>query len=186
MLKKTALIILMVFGISQNITAQTAPDLSKLKIVIIRHGEKPLKGDNLTCQGLNRSNLLPAVIKAKFGVPDYVFVPGLGLGETTKHSRMFQTIIPLVAKYNLTVNSSHAEKDADQIAADLKAKTGTVLLCWEHKAIAPIAKALGINTDGLIWPDDDYDSIWIVTFKNGVAVLTKDKEGLKPAADCNF
>lgn len=176
----------MLFGISQNIIAQTATDFSKLKIVMIRHGEKPLKGDNLTCQGLNRSTLLPAVIKAKFGVPDYVFVPGLGLGESTKHSRMFQTIIPLVAKYNLTVNSSHAEKDADLIAADLKAKNGIVLVCWEHKAIAPIAKALGINAEGLTWPDDDYDSIWIVTFKNGATILTKDKEGLKPSADCSF
>lgn len=47
-----------------------------------------------------------------------------------------------------------------------------------------IIHALDIS-DNLIWPDDAYDSIWIVTFKNGKAVLTKDKEGLMPAVKCN-
>ena len=71
-----------------------------LKLVFIRHGEKPLKGDNLTCQGLNRALLLPNFIFKRFGVPSYLFVPGLALGEATKHARMFQTITPLAIKYN--------------------------------------------------------------------------------------
>ena len=154
-----------------------------LKLVFIRHGEKPLKGDNLTCQGLNRALLLPDLINKKFGVPSFLFVPGLALGESTKHARMFQTITPVAIKYNLPINSSHTEKDSTGIAQDLKSKNGTVLIVWEHKAIKSIIHALGIS-DNLIWPDDDYDSIWIVTFKNGKAVLTKDKEGLKPALNC--
>jgi hypothetical protein len=156
-----------------------------LTIVFIRHGEKPKVGDNLTCQGINRSLQLPAVIKAKFGIPDYVLVPGLGLGEATKHSRMFQTVIPLAAKYNIILNTSHAEKDSIAIAADLKSKKGTVLVVWEHKAIAPIIRSLGVSMN-LKWPDDDYDSIWIVTFTNGEAVFTKDTEGLKPSTDCAY
>jgi hypothetical protein len=170
-MKKAILILLVTVGLFNNATnafCQSAPDLTKLKIVMIRHGEKPLKGDNLNCQGVNRSLQLPAVIKAKFGIPDYVYAPALELGTSTKHSRMFQTVTPLVAKYNLTVNSSHAEKDSEEIAADFKTKTGTILMVWEHKAIAPIVKALGINIQNLNWPDDDFDSIWIITFPKGV------------------
>ncbi|QEC75294.1 histidine phosphatase family protein [Mucilaginibacter ginsenosidivorax] len=162
--------------------AQTA----NLKIVFIRHAEKPLKGDNLTCEGLNRSLKLPAVITAKFGIPAFVFVPSLGLGEATKHARMFQTIVPLAAKYNLTINSSRTEKDSLGMAADLKSRSGVVLVSWEHGGIAPIVRALGVKESDLKWPDDDYDSIWLVTFKNGEAVLTKDKEGIVPAVGCAF
>lgn len=155
-----------------------------LKIIFIRHAEKPLKGDNLTCQGLNRALELPELIYSRFGVPDFLFAPGLGLGEVTKHARMFQTITPLAIKYNLSINTSHAEKDSMLIAQDLKSKKGVVIVIWEHKAIAPIVRSLGVANMDLIWPDDDYDSIWLVTFINGKPVFTKDKERLAPAADC--
>ncbi|NOW94685.1 histidine phosphatase family protein [Mucilaginibacter sp. SG564] len=168
------------------ITTTAFSQSSDLKIILIRHAEKPVKGDNLTCQGVNRSLKLPAVINAKFGVPAYLFVPAMGLGEATKHSRMFQTIIPLAAKYNLTVNSSRQEKDSLGMAADLKSRAGTVLVVWEHNNIVPIVRALGVKETGLKWPDDDYDSIWVVTFKNGNAMIAFDKENIHPSVDCGF
>lgn len=177
-------ILLLVFAFTYFYAVKEASAQTKdLKLVFIRHGEKPVKGDNLTCQGLNRALLLPNFIFKKFGVPSYLFVPGLALGEATKHARMFQTITPLAIRYNLPINSSHEEKDSVMIAQDLKSKTGTIIIVWEHKAIKSIVHALGVSGN-LIWPDDDYDSMWIVTFSQGKAVLTKDKEGLKPAADC--
>ena len=155
----------------------------ELKIVFIRHGEKPEKGGNLTCRGLNRALQLPAVITQKFGVPDFTYVPQLGMGEKTLHARMFETLIPLVSKYNLVINSKFEEKDTLGVASELKSKTGTVLIVWEHKAISGIVHALGVN-DNVRWPDDDYDSIWIVTIKNGKASFSTDKEGLNPSNDC--
>lgn len=161
-------------------------DNTNIKVIFIRHGEKPLKGDNLTCQGVNRSLQLPEVITTKFGVPAYTFIPAIGLGNATKHSRMFQTVIPLAAKYNLILNSAHAEKDSLQIAADIKSKTGAVLVVWEHKAIASLVRSLGVSNFNLTWPDNDYDTIWIVNITNGVATFSKDAEGLKPSADCTY
>jgi hypothetical protein len=180
-MKRLIILFLIIVAFTVAANAQS----NELKIVFLRHAEKPEKGDNLTCQGLNRSLLIPAMLTKRFGVPDFTFVPGLGLGENTKHSRMFENVVPLAAKYNLTLNSSHKERDSSELAADLKSKKGLVLVVWEHKAIAPILHALGINTN-LTWPDDDYDSIWIITFKNGAAVLIKDKEGLKPGEGCPF
>jgi hypothetical protein len=181
-IKTSTILLASVSFMVSTVFAQSAD----LKIIFIRHAEKPVKGDNLTCQGLNRSLKLPAVINAKFGVPAYVFVPAIGLGEATKHSRMFQTIVPLASKYNLTVNSNRQEKDSLGMAADLKSRNGTVLVVWEHSNIVPIVKALGIKDPGLKWPDDDYDSIWIVTFNNRVAHIAFDKENIRPAADCAF
>lgn len=177
-------ILLLIFCL--HITASAQTNTGDVKIIFIRHAEKPPVGDNLTCQGINRSMLLPAMLVTRFGIPNYTYVPSLGLGNATKHARMFQTVIPLAAKYNLTINTSHGEKDWPGMAADLKSDEGLVLVVWEHKNIIPIVRMLGVNTDGLKWTDNDYDSIWIVTIHNGTAILTKEKEGLNPPQGCSF
>lgn len=106
-----------------------------LKVVIIRHGEKPENGDNLSCQGENRALQLPAVLYCMFGSPDYTYVPSLGLDDATKHARMFQTVSPFAIQYNLTINSKYGEKKVADVAKSVQKKTGTVLLVWEHSAI---------------------------------------------------
>jgi hypothetical protein len=155
-----------------------------LKIIIIRHGEKPKVGDNLNCKGLNRSLLLPSVIVSKFGVPAFTYVPSLGTDSSTKHSRMFQTVTPLAVRYNLTVNSKFHGKDSSGLAADILKRNGVVLVVWNHDYIIQILHALGVMYTGPVWDDNDFDSIWMINFKNGIAVLSKDKEGLKPAENC--
>jgi hypothetical protein len=156
---------------------------SDLRIILIRHGEKPEKGGNLTCRGLNRSLQLPAVIQSRFGIPDYTYVPALKMGDKTSHARMFETAVPLAVRYNLTINSKFDEKDTLGLASELRGLKGTVLLVWEHSVIAGIAHALGV-TDPLSWPRDDYDSIWIVTIRDGRVTFTRDIEGLHPSDDC--
>ncbi|WP_262965777.1 histidine phosphatase family protein [Methylobacter psychrophilus] len=163
---------------------QAAPD-NNLKIVIIRHGEKPENGDNLSCQGESRALQLPAVLYQKFNVPDYTYVPSLGLDKSTKHARMFQTVTPFAIKYNLTINSKYDEKDYSTIAKKILEKTGTVLMVWEHSAIAPLAEKLGVNNPPT-WDGKDFDSIWVITYQNGKALLSTDKEGITTSPDCKF
>ena len=163
--------------------SQTAKD--PLKVIIIRHAEKPLTGDNLNCQGLNRSQLIPAMIVSKFGVPAFSYVPSLSADSATKHARMFQTLIPLAVKYNLAINSKFAGKDSAGLVDDILRRYGIVLVVWDHKSILPIIHAFGIMDPQLKWYDDDFDSIWIISFENGIATMIKDKENLKPSADCN-
>jgi hypothetical protein len=176
------LLIFSVTGVSAGV--YIIPSGDSLKIVVIRHGEKPVKGDNLNCQGLNRANLLPGILNKKFGIPDFCYIPSVGADSSTKHARMFQTITPMAVQFNLAINSRFNGKDAAGLAADLLKRRGTVLVVWDHKGIAPIIHALGIQDPSLIWRDDDFDSIWIINFYNGKAVLTIDSEGLHPAAEC--
>jgi hypothetical protein len=155
-----------------------------LKAVIIRHGEKPENGDNLSCQGENRALQLPSVLYAKFGSPAFTYVPSLRLDDATKHARMLQTISPFAIKYNLTVNSKFGEKNVADVVKEIKKKTGTVLLVWGHSAIPDLAKALGVkHPPG--WDGKDFDSIWIITYSKGVASLSFDQEGLQPSAECS-
>ncbi len=173
-----------VSAVSFSSVAKTVPD-NNLKVVIIRHGEKPETGDNLSCQGEQRALQLPAVLYQKFSKPEYTYIPTLGLGKATKHARMFQTVTPFAVKYNLTVDSKFDKDDYSKIAKNVLEKTGTVLMVWEHKAIQPIAKQLGVDNPPA-WNGGDFDSIWVITYHNGKAVLSFDKEGISPSPDCNF
>jgi hypothetical protein len=164
--------------------AKPIPDDS-LKVVLIRHGEKPETGDHLSCQGENRARQLSAVLYNKFNKPNYTYVPSLSLGPSTGHARMFQTVAPFAIKYNLTVNSKFDEKNYKDVAVDVQKKTGTVLLVWEHSAIPPLAKRLGVKNPP-DWKDSDFDSIWIITYSKGSASLSIDKEGLNPPTDCGL
>ena len=153
------------------------------KVIVIRHGEKPGKGENLSCQGLNRSLQLSGVLSKKFGTVDVIFVPSVNTGKKTSSARMYQTIIPYAVKNNLDINTTFDVDDTKGLVQDVLKRNGTVLLVWEHKHIDNILKALGV-TNPEKWPDEDFDSIWIVSFQNGKAELTKDREGIHPDATC--
>ena len=185
MKKATLFFLLVLFAIGLSSYKAVAQG-KNLKLVFIRHAEKPADGDNLSCTGLNRALKLPEVLKAKFGLPDHIYVPALNLGKSTSRGRMFQTVSPFAIKYNLPVNSVFEEEDAKGIAAELESKKGVSLIVWEHSQLKPILKALGLKVKDLQWPDNDFDTIWIVTFKKGKPLLTVDKEGIRPAAGCSF
>lgn len=157
-----------------------------LRIVFVRHGEKDATGDNLNCQGLNRAMQLPKVIVFKFGTPAKIYAPSINSKKSTGHARMFQTATPLAVKYGLKINTQYDVQDYDALAQNLKVQSGTVVLVWEHKAMDNILKAIGVKTHGMKWADDDFDSIWVVTFKNGKARFATDTEGLHPAGNCAF
>ena len=157
---------------------------AELRVVLIRHGEKPASGNELSCKGINRANALPAVLNAKIGLPGIVYVPYSGPGGTAKHSRMSQTITPFTNKYRLLLNSDYKVDDIRGVTRKILKQKGTVLVVWEHNGLEDIAKQLGVEGK-LRWKDEDYDGIWIITFsKKGKARLAVDQEGLHPSNKC--
>lgn len=152
------------------------------RIVLIRHGEKPKDGSGLSCKGINRANALPAVLYARIGLPGLIYVP---VSDQTRHTRMAQTITPFAEKYHVPMNSNYKVDDIRGTAKNILQQKGTVLIVWEHKGLEDLAEELGVK-EKLHWPDDDFDTIWIITFsKKGKARLQVDHEGLHPSAKCN-
>ena len=170
------------FAIAVSSFATTEP-IRDLRVIIIRHGEKPKKGENLTCQGDNRARQLPAVLHRKFGVPDFTYVPALSTGESTLHSRMFQTITPLAVRDNLKINSAFAGNAYGPIVESIRGRSGTVLMVWNHTNIPKLAKQFGVVSPPL-WLDEDFDSIWVITYSGGAADLTIDHEDISPEVAC--
>lgn len=156
-----------------------------LKVVIIRHGEKPADGDNLSCQGQNRAFQLANVLHQKYNLPNTIYVPALSLDKSTSHSRMFQTITPFAVKYNLPINSKYQDDDYEGVAKSVLKKNGTVLMVWSHQSIPKLAEALGLKHTKK-WQDADFDSIWEITYNNGEANLDIKTEGLQPAEACAY
>jgi hypothetical protein len=173
-----SLFIAISLGLSFNGFAQVQ------KVVIIRHGEKPDKGDNLSCKGFNRSLQLPAVLYAKYKVPGKIFVPSMGNTKSASHLRMLETITPFAVKYNLSINSKYDVDDVKEMAGAILKTNGYALVVWEHDKIDNLVKALGADAKGMKWGDDDFDSIWIINFQNGKATFTTDKENINPANEC--
>ncbi len=169
-----------------------APPVPKgplLQIVIIRHGEKPTEGDNLSAEGFERALALPKVLNQVMPrPPHFTYVPCIGTDkDTTTRVRMMQTVLPYAVQHNLTINSDYAPDEVKGLARQLRRHRGTVLLVWEHHNIVKIAAALGI-AEPLEWPDEDYDSIWTITFQEGKPrgkakrpVLAKDQQGIEPS-----
>ena len=169
--------------------AQHLPANIPLRVVIIRHGEKPDSGYNLSCQGYNRSLELPGVITSLFGVPDYTYVPNIRTGISTRSVRMYQTIVPFAVQYDLMINTRYGETDSVALAMDILKKTGTVLVVWDGRNIPPIARNLGLKNSDPKWEETDYDSIWIIDFvrnKDGglQPELTRAKENINPSLKC--
>ena len=115
------------------------------KVVIIRHAEKPDKGDNLSCKGFNRALELPAVLYNKYKVPDKIFIPAVNNGKSTNQLRMLETIAPFAIKYNLNIDTKYDVDDAKDVADAILKTNGYVLVVWEHDKIDNIVKALGAD-----------------------------------------
>lgn len=184
-----AILFCLVTGLTYSSFAQFLPDNTPLRVVIIRHGEKPDSGYNLSCKGYNRSLQIPEIITSQFGVPDFTYVPKISIGKATKSVRMYQTVVPLAVKYNLLINSKYDENDSFQIATDILEKKGTVLVVWNSTDIPSIVRRLGIVNNELLWDEADYDSIWVINFvraKEGKLrpVFSRANENIKPSRDC--
>jgi hypothetical protein len=176
-------------GLPIDLLAQKLPDSIRLRVVLIRHGEKPPKGFNLSCRGFNRSLELPKVITSLFGIPDFIYVPTLKSGNTINSVRMYQTVVPLAVKYNLNVNTIHDQLDTAGVVDDIKKKSGTILLVWDLRNILPIVRNFGIDTKNLKWHESDFDSVWIIDFlkSNGEILIPKlsmTKENINPSPRC--
>lgn len=161
------------------------PEDNQLKVVIIRHAEKPKDGDNLSCQGQNRALQLSSVLYQTIKLADYIYVPTVSDKKATKHGRMYQTVAPYAIKYNLKIDSQYDEKSYEDLAKNVLKKNGTVLIAWSHQIIPQIGSALGLRNLPE-WPDEDFDSVWVITYHHHEARLSIGKQSLHPAKQCAY
>lgn len=160
-------------------------------IVIVRHGEKPENGlGQLNCQGLNRALKLPKVLISKYGTPNLILAPNPSILKKDKgvefaYIRPLATIEPTAIKLSMPVNVTYSFEDYKSVTDLLlneKNKNSTIFVAWEHHLGARIAQEVLTRVNGqsehLKWSDDDFDSIYRITIKDGVATFQIEHQEL--------
>jgi hypothetical protein len=158
--------------------------VDRLILLFIRHAEK--SGENwpgpgltekgeqdsksLVIRGWQRAGAWTALFGAGRGGDDYpapqkIYAATPGAPDHLNHgpsSRPAETIIPLASRLGLDPDETFAKGDEHKLVQKLLALSGTVLVCWEHKAIVHdilpnIPVSTGVPPTG--WHDSRYDVV---------------------------
>jgi hypothetical protein len=144
--------------------------LSNAVILIVRHGEKPDSGRDLTAVGQARANALAGYFK-NFTLDGKPFkVAGLFAAADSKVSdRPRLTLEPTSKLLGLPINSSFDDSQSKKLAEELRSKPHSqgILICWHHGEIPELVQALGADPDRLFpkgkWPDDIFN--WVIELR---------------------
>jgi hypothetical protein len=133
-------------------------------VLIIRHAEKA--GEDLSDRGIQRARRLPDLFvtsarrPVSFPTPDAIFAVSYA-------PRCVQTVKPLAAKLRLPIQTKFQD-NAYGLAREIRqnpAYTGkTVLVCWSHRAIPQLARALGAGDANSEWDDSVFDRVWQIRY----------------------
>ena len=94
----------------------------------------------------------------------------LGLSSTRAEAassigtnRPVETLEPLSAALNMTIDTSYGRDDVDDLVAGIADLDGdaVAVVCWEHSVLTDIATALGVD-DAPEYPSSEYDWQWTV------------------------
>jgi broad specificity phosphatase PhoE len=152
------------------------------RVMVIRHGEKPDDSDpgvdaqgkeddsSLTATGWERANRLADLFDPVRGPPR----PGLatpkaiyaaGVNDDGEGLRPRETVMPLVARLGLTMNTSYGAGDEKKLVEQVITQPGPTLISWQHGGIPEIAKAFRSMTPKppSDWPADRFDVVWTFT-----------------------
>ncbi|MSQ96299.1 MAG: histidine phosphatase family protein [Gemmataceae bacterium] len=155
------------------------------QVLILRHAEKSNDDTDihLRSRGAARAAALPALFvtspvfptkQSPFATPDFIFA-----AKPTKHSqRSLETVTPLAkALDDMPISQKQANDDFPQVVEKLfsqeKYFRKTVLICWHHGNIPPLAHAIvarAKNRDKLRdlvpknWDSSVFDRVWVIAF----------------------
>ena len=152
------------------------------RVIIIRHGEKPSRGNELNKQGWQRARALVDVFKnnAQFNsVGPAVAIYAQKPKDSQGSLRPIQTVTPLAQSLGLTINSDFLRMQQEQLANDIlhdhRYDGRMLVICWEHNAIPGIVEAFGYMDGPSEWDGDDvYDRAWVLNFSGDEVVSFAD------------
>lgn len=162
------LVLALAFAFLCSSVAFSAPT----QVIIIRHAEKPPKGDDLNAKGRMRASALvpyfleaPEVLEYKTPVAIYAQKST----EDHKSRRPVDTVKGVAAALKQEL-IQYPRTEAMTMVKDIMAKPEyegkMVLICWSHTGIPDMAKAFGVK-EVPEWPGTVYDRNWIITFDKG-------------------
>jgi hypothetical protein len=125
-------------------------------VLLIRHGEKPAKGNDLSKRGEQRA----ACLAVRYGTSNISHL--FAYTDHPSH-RPVETITPLSKALNVSIDTSIGRDDFMELAQSVSklSENATALVCWEHDALHDVAKALGVHGPP-DYPSSEFDEVWTV------------------------
>jgi hypothetical protein len=155
--------------------------MAPLKIMIIRHAEKPMGAESgvsptgavddadLSVRGWQRAGALARFFYPRDGrfsqprlaSPAAIFAAGSGPGSESK--RHIHTVESLSELIGLPIDASFLKHQSRELAQAVLHRSGVVLVSWDHKEIPSL---IGWITDHSVtvpaWPQNRYDLVLIL------------------------
>lgn len=160
------------------------------QVILIRHAEKQLEGNQLSEKGYKRAEALAGFFQAEPAVTGYgtpVAIYASAPKNEDSSIRSIQTVTPLARALGITVNANFTRGQAHKLVADIMENpkyTGRmVLVCWQHGHLADIVRELaeyspyGPAAQVALpeqWPDARFDRAWIIDLYRGRVLSFKD------------
>jgi hypothetical protein len=137
-------------------------------VLIVRHGEKPPNGKDLSADGFKRAQDYVSYFKhLKIDSHPIKIDELYAAGESAHSDRSHETLIPLSEALKLKIRTRFNEDQVDDLAKKLADGTHngeTVVVCWHHGKIPDLLKAFGVDPSKLLpggnWPEDVFG--WLV------------------------
>lgn len=175
-----------------------------MKIMIIRHGEKPGDGGSghgvsidgehikheLTVRGWQRAGALvrffdpvhPHPPKSAIATPKSIFASAAVEGSPSRRAQ--HTVEPLANALRMAVNASYVNGEEEVVAKALLAAESPVLIAWHHNHIGLLVKAIAgeFFPCPRHWPDERFDVVWVLDAPGptGPWTLTQQAQYLLP------
>lgn len=145
------------------------------QIILMRHGEKPEDGDELSEKGWERAKALPKLFDRKeLKSKPFALYAMKRKSEFDGSIRPIQTLKYVSEKFNLSINTPFKKDQVIELVQKIKndpnLNNQLVVICWEHKVLLDIAGALGV-TSPTDWPGDVYDRFWLLDFSAKGALI---------------
>lgn len=147
------------------------------QVMIIRHAEKNFVGD-LNQQGLERANALAVYFENQpelqiYGPPVAIFAARPTLNTfpyefDDNSARCLQTVAPTAQLFKMPIHAGYAKFQEEELAefimshGDYKGKN--LVICWHSETIPELAAAFGIRPVPAIYPLEEFDQTWVITF----------------------
>lgn len=139
------------------------------QVILLRHAEKPAKGDTLSLQGFARAEALvryfsQPTMPFQLQPPVAIYAQNSAKGHSS--TRPVQTIAPLANYWQVPLYTTYTADECSKLVYEISRdySSGLVVVCWSHDNLQTIAKKFGVD-NAPDWPGTAFDWVWVLNFE---------------------
>ena len=161
---------MMALALSAHAAGDTTTGLADATVLIVRHGEKPDSGPDLSPEGQARAQAYVAYFQP-FMLDGAPFRPDMlvASADSRNSARERLTLTPLSQALKLPIDQRFADREVQNLVAALSTESHgkSILIAWHHGQLAKLIKAFGADPKALLpdgkWPGDEFN--WVVVLR---------------------